>query len=64
MNLNLNYKGFEKYLKESYTAHPMILRGPSDGIHYIFRFENGYGASVVKNLLIIEMSNKLKFEES
>lgn len=51
MNLNLNYKGFEKYLKESYTTHPMILRGGlSDSIHYIFRFENGYGASVIKNL--------------
>lgn len=50
MNLNLNYKGFEKYLKESYIAHPMFLRGwPSDSIHYIFRFENGYGASVIKN---------------
>lgn len=39
-NLQLNYEGFEEY----YITH-----GPKlDGIQYIFRFENDYGASVVK----------------
>lgn len=38
--LKLNCKGFEKYL---------IARGSrSDGVLYIFRFDNNYGASVVK----------------
>ncbi len=46
MNLNLNYEGFEDYL---------LLRrefdGPFElieGVQYRFRFENNYGASVVK----------------
>ncbi len=40
MNFNLNYEGFDNYLVEK---KPM-----NGGIHYVFRFENGYGASVVK----------------
>lgn len=40
MNFNLNYEGFENYL---------LGKGLVDGgIHYVFRFENGYGASVIK----------------
>lgn len=42
MTLELNYEGFEKYL---------IYKGSKyiDGIHYIFKFDNDYGASVVKH---------------
>lgn len=40
MNFKLNYEGFDNYL---------LGKGLVDGgIHYVFRFENGYGASVVK----------------
>jgi hypothetical protein len=44
MNFNLNYEGFEKYLveKKEQPIYPY-------GIQYIFRFENDYGASIVKN---------------
>ncbi len=41
MNLKLNCGDFEKYLlKTNYYAN---------GIQYLFRFENNYGASVIKN---------------
>ena len=40
MNYNLNYEGFEQNLKEK--------REHDKGIQYIFRFDNEYGASVVK----------------
>lgn len=40
MNFYLNYEGFDKYL---------LGKGLVDGdIYYVFRFENGYGASVIK----------------
>lgn len=39
-NMQLNYDGFEKH----YVVH-----GPKlDGVQYIFRFDNDYGASVIK----------------
>lgn len=41
MNLNLNYEGFEENLVE---------RWEDAGVHYTFRFSNGYGASIVKTL--------------
>lgn len=42
MNLVLNYEGFENNLVSTFT------RGMPDEIHYIFKFENGLGASVIK----------------
>ena len=41
MNLKLNHEGFETNVL--YTDNHM------DGIQYVFRFENDYGASVIKN---------------
>ena len=40
MNFNLNYEGFEDYLVEK--------KPKNGGIHYVFRCEKGYGASVIK----------------
>lgn len=44
MNLILNYEGFEQYLVELYQDPAYGC-----GIHYIFRFDNHYGASVIKH---------------
>lgn len=40
MIFELNYEGFEKYLKRIYYKDVSIIR-------YRFKFDNGYGASVV-----------------
>ena len=41
MTTDLNYKGYEKYL---YESHIKLGR-----YQYVFRFDNGYGASVIKH---------------
>lgn len=41
MNLYLNFEGFERHLEERKTCY--------EGIQYLFKFENGYGASVIKH---------------
>lgn len=41
MDLNLNYEGFEQYL----IATEII---PEKRAQYVFMFDNGYGASVIK----------------
>ena len=41
MTTDLNYKGYEKYFIDK-----CYLFG---GVKYIFRFDNGYGASVIKH---------------
>lgn len=41
MNLELNYEGYEKYLIASEIV-------PDERAQYVFMFDNGYGASVVK----------------
>lgn len=43
MNLKLNYEGFEKDLE--YDIYHNVL----NGIQYVFRFRNDYGASVIKS---------------
>lgn len=41
MNLTLNYEGFESNL--------VMMRSVYDGVQYLFRFKNDYGASVIKH---------------
>ena len=44
MNYYLNYKGYEQYMV--YNCYEPSNRG----VQYKFKFENGYGASVIKNV--------------
>lgn len=49
VNLNLNYEGYETYLIERGTnVFDSIFRGNFEGVRYRFKFDNNYGASVVK----------------
>lgn len=41
MNLELNYGGYGEYL--------LYKKPKFDGIQYVFKFPNGYGASVIKS---------------
>ena len=45
MTLDLNYEGFENYLLE---REDRSIGYKYERIHYIFKFDNNYGASVVK----------------
>ena len=49
-NLNLNYEGFEEYLVERTDSSTRVCLRKQPGVQYVFRFENNYGASVVKRL--------------
>lgn len=43
MNFNLNYEGFEDYLLKRTELNDF-----RKGVHYLFKFPNRYGASVIK----------------
>lgn len=45
INLSLDVKEYDEYCIDTYQDNICDCVG----IHYIFRFENGYGASVVKS---------------
>ena len=44
MNFNLNYEGFEDYLLQR-----NVLKDWRKGVHYLFKFPNKRGASVIKH---------------
>lgn len=44
MNFNLNYEGFEEYLLKRTD-----LSDFRNGVHYLFKFPNNRGASVIKH---------------
>ena len=44
MNFNLNHEGFEEYLVKRTD-----LRDFRNGVHYLFKFPNNRGASVIKH---------------
>ena len=44
MNFNLNYEGFEDYLLKRTD-----LSDFRKGVHYLFKFPNNRGASVIKH---------------
>lgn len=46
MTYDLNYEGFEDYLLNRTVDIGDDVRG--DYVHYMFRFDNNYGASIVK----------------
>ena len=45
MNYKLNYEGFEKFLIKETIDEDNIM----PCAHYVFKFDNGYGASVIKH---------------
>ena len=47
MYTELKYDGFEKYLYEA-TKETLSHK---ENYQYIFKFDNGYGASVIKNIM-------------
>lgn len=50
VNLKLNYTGFDNNLVKKWTDNVRLLDGiVYRGVHYLFKFNNDYGASVVKN---------------
>lgn len=54
MNFNLNYEGFEDYLLKRTD-----LSDFRNGVHYLFKFPNNRGASVVKNTISYGYSDDL-----
>lgn len=43
MNFKLNYEGFEEYMIDDKPFERI------EGARYVFKFENGLGASIIKN---------------
>lgn len=47
-HLNLNYEGFEEYLVKRKDIPTIYWTEEAPGVRYVFRFENNYGASIIK----------------